>query len=180
METNDADPNAHKRRRPSPASVALVAVLLALVAAGVRWGFLVGRAGMRQVFCHQNLEEVSLQLALYSSDHDEHLPIADEWCDALLPYCYGQRDRLQCPASETGEAGYVMNAALSGAKVQEITDPGQTVVAFDGYGPWNASGGEGEVAVRHGTNAPSWNVVFADSGMRTVRQGDGTPLKWTP
>ena len=99
------------------------------------------RPRARQSACLSNLKQMATGALMYSQDHDEKLPDADEWVDALMPYLRNEAV-FKCPGAPDLEYGYAMNAVLSGVNRAELQRPAEMVLFFDSHvGTRNAAGG---------------------------------------
>lgn len=98
--------------------------------------------------CLCNVDQLTLCALQYCADHEDRLPLADNWCDALFPYVKNEQ-LYNCWSGHYDPCDYVYNSALSGVRRDQVTSPHETVVIFDGVAGWNASGGVELVDYRH-------------------------------
>ncbi|MFP3904631.1 MAG: thioredoxin family protein [Armatimonadota bacterium] len=127
------------------------------------------QAQAQQSNCLANLKQLGLGAMMYAEDHDGTLPDADKWMDELEPYVKNEA-LLKCPASPDVEYGYAMNADLSGAGLDDIKSPADTVLFYDStLGTRNASG-SGDSLPAPPRHMQGNGVVFAD-GHATIAPG---------
>ena len=103
--------------------------------------------------CHQNLEMLSVSLAMYAQEHDGLLPPAERWSDCLdawsrsypLEYSAPVNPLLfVCPEAPGLRSGYAFNRALGGLSMGDIRKtphPERTVMLFESDLGWNGTGG---------------------------------------
>jgi prepilin-type processing-associated H-X9-DG protein len=103
---------------------------------------------------------------IYAADHDDSLPSALEWMDAVLPYT--KTSALQCPMVRDGH-GYAMNDAVSRKKTPKIVDPNKVVMLFETEDlAYNAHGKPPSLTTpgpRHGSRS----VAFADGSAKGIK-----------
>jgi hypothetical protein len=88
--------------------------------------------------CGQQVRQLAQAVLMYGTDYDDHLPLADTWCDGTYPYV--RSDELyRCPAARE-KYGYAFNRNLSYARTRDITDWANVVMLFESsVGKKNAS-----------------------------------------
>ena len=109
------------------------------------------------------MKQLGLAVRIYAVDHNDQLPPAATWCDAIQ----SQRrlaQGLPMPDRAGRRCAYAFNAKLDGKKDSEI-DP-QTVLLFESDAGWNGSGGAGELKP-HQHSSRTVNVAFADGSVMT-------------
>lgn len=81
----------------------------------------------------QHLKQCALGITLYTSDWDDHYPLANTWVDSIVPYHVAEAS-LHSPAivkdNPTG-FGYAFNIDLVGASVSALENPATTTTLFD-------------------------------------------------
>lgn len=92
-------------------------VLLPIFAAIALPAFVNARQAAQGAACCSNMKMLAMECLAYANDHDGRLPNSLDELD--------QSDRLQCPAKRT-TPGPCYKLVLAGAKLSEITDPGET------------------------------------------------------
>lgn len=89
--------------------------------------------------CLSNVKQLDLALLLYSSDHDDRMPVADVWYDSIGPHTTssgGPRIDFRCPdVPETfngaPSVGYAFNEQLSLRAPGRADDPQSTIAVYD-------------------------------------------------
>jgi hypothetical protein len=87
------------------------------------------RQAARTNVCETRLEQVATATMIYAIDHDDRLPLADNWMDAIDPYIESQA-ALTCPGGP-GRYGYAFNREFSGANLETIPQPEGAILIFD-------------------------------------------------
>jgi prepilin-type processing-associated H-X9-DG protein len=130
----------------------------------------------QSVACMNNVKQLCLAAIIYANDHNDQLPPATTWCDALQP-SVGMPQVYQCPAAPGARSGYGFNSKLSSKKLAEVNP--LTVMFFEAAGGWNQTGGP--EALRkpppHGGNC---NVGFVDGHVESVSAARLSALRWDP
>jgi prepilin-type processing-associated H-X9-DG protein len=128
-----------------------------------------------------NIKQIMLATQMYAADHDQHLPSALDWPQALLPivknaqvYICDNDDSSGFPAGGDMRSSYTMSKALSGVDPRFIRDPGQVGVLFDGNALF---GGTSVAAFRHNDGL---HVGFADGHVKWVSQGNFAQVPLSP
>jgi hypothetical protein len=135
------------------------------------------RETAKELSCYGNLGQIGLSIGMYAADHDDRLPLAHNWCDAVGPQYVRNLDCFRCPALPQVRCGYAYNAALSGLDQSNRKPSPNLVMVCDGFGGWNAAGGPERLAPRHGG---SGLVIYADCRREWGRARDRSPLTWEP
>jgi prepilin-type processing-associated H-X9-DG protein len=126
--------------------------------------------------CVNNMKQLALAVRMYANDHNNQLPPAATWCDAVQIYV-GNPKVFRCPADPDRRSAYAFNAKLDGKKDNEI-DP-QTVLIFESQAGWNGAGGAERLALRHHSSGIV-NVAFADGAVRSLTRSQLSTLRWDP
>ena len=92
---------------------------------------------MQTIQCVNNMKQLGLAVRVYAVDHNDQLPPAATWCDAIQSNV-GSPKVFQCPSEPGRRCAYAFNTKLNGKKVSEV-DP-QTVVLFESDAGWNGTG----------------------------------------
>jgi hypothetical protein len=125
--------------------------------------------------CVNNVKQISLGIRLYASAHEEALPPAATWCDAIVGELSSPRV-LCCPAHRNApRSSYAFNARLDGQRVDKVNP--QTVLVFECAGGWNVSGGPEDIRTYHQNN---YTVGFVDGSVRQVPSPELPSLRWEP
>jgi prepilin-type processing-associated H-X9-DG protein len=170
------------RWAPRIASWAFLSVSLCVTAAS----FLhVGCAFQKgwDVQCLSNMKQIGVGLLLYEEDWDERMPPSANWYDGSRRYISMSKtdksDVFQCPAAQS-RASYGFNAALGGAREDQIEAPVKTVILFEADAPSRSfSGGLRDVAARRHGGVAS-NVVFADGHQKYTGYMGWGDIRWDP
>lgn len=113
------------------------AVILAFVGAGLAACLAVGswaqtmeqRDSARRAMCLANMRQLAMAMMMYAQDHENRLPPANRWCDAINPYTRNQAI-FKCPADKA-KYSYAMNFNLSKRAITAIPNPAKTVMLFE-------------------------------------------------
>jgi hypothetical protein len=125
--------------------------------------------------CISNLKMMSLGMRIYASDHNDTLPAAANWCDAIQASMAAPK-AFVCPSDHSHpRCSYTFNRRLSGLKVDQVNP--QTVMVFEGRGGWNVSGGRGDMVTHH---QGIYTVGFADGSVQQVTAARLGTLRWDP
>ena len=90
--------------------------------------------------CQNHLEQVMLAVRLYSAQHGQRLPDADQWTDQIMPYLQDPA-ALRCPVAPGLDCAYLMNRALSGQDSTKLDKQTSHVLLFESdQGARNGSG----------------------------------------
>ena len=131
---------------------------------------------MQTIQCVTNMKQLGLAVRVYAVDHNDQLPPAATWCDAIQSNV-GSPKVFQCPSEPGRRCAYAFNAKLDGKKVSEI-DP-QTVVLFESDTGWNGTGGADSLKPhKHSTSRV--NVALADGAVMQIQRSQLGTLRWEP
>jgi len=67
-----------------------------------------------------NISQLGMAVLMYAADHNETLPDADTWKEAIAEYVGDNEAVFTCPT--TGQ-GYIFNEALSGVDLKDLDNP---------------------------------------------------------
>jgi len=126
--------------------------------------------------CVNNLKQLGLAVRVYAVDHNDQLPPATTWCDAIQSNV-GSPKVFECPAEPGRRCAYAFNASLNAKKEGEINP--QTVLLYESDAGWNGAGGAGELKP-HKHSSRTVNVAFADGSVRQVARSQLETLRWDP
>ena len=87
-------------------------------------------AKVQQDDCLSNLKQICLGILMYAQDHNEVLPPADRWMDAIAIYLKNEQV-FNCPDAPNLQYGYAFNTALSNKPMAEIANPAEVIVVFE-------------------------------------------------
>jgi len=112
----------------------VVIVIIAILVAILLPVFASARGKARQTVCLSNMRQIAVAMLLFADEHNEKLPNADSWAEAIQPYLKSH-EVLRCPSdSSDAETSYAMNPALSGKSLGLISDSSNTVLLYEtGY-----------------------------------------------
>jgi hypothetical protein len=115
----------------------------------------------------------------FARKHNDQLPGADNWCDALLgvepspTYIF----RIDNNLKDANMSNFAINANISGLKLAEL--PKNTVLLFETPLAKNPAGGP-ELMSTNNHPAKGCFVLFADMHIAFVRAEDFNNLRWKP
>jgi prepilin-type processing-associated H-X9-DG protein len=133
----------------------------------------------QSIVCMNNVKQLCLATIMYSNDHNDTLPPAATWCDAIQPQV-GSGKVFQCPSGDQGSRShFAFNARLAGLDLKKITSPGSTVLFFETSGGWNLSGGP-ELMLKSPRHGGGIMVGFADGHVESVWSSRLNTLRWDP
>jgi hypothetical protein len=136
--------------------------------------FTQARGSAQSIHCVSNVKQLALGVLIYANDHQDTLPAAAGWCDAIQKDV-GSPAAFVCSANPGQRCGYAFNAKLGGLKTDKV-DP-NTVMIFECPGGWNVSGGPAQMISRHGQ---TYVVGLADGSVRQVSFSQISSLRWDP
>lgn len=121
-----------------------------------------------KTMCISNMKQTGGATALYSSDHDDRMPLAN-WMPSLMPYTKEQA-LMECPQviKDGKHFGYALKFGVVGIDSLKVKDHETTVMFFE-----TDALGESVIAnlaarcARHAKNAS--NVSFLDTHVRFVK-----------
>ena len=70
--------------------------------------------------CLSNVRQLGMAVLMYAADHEERLPEADSWKDAIAEYVGDNEALFTCPV--TGQR-YIFNEALSDVDMKDLDNP---------------------------------------------------------
>ena len=174
-----------KPRNPINAILALLFVFGPLIWVVTAFNVMSKKTAATNGQCSGHLNQLAVAFKSYARDHDGKLPNAATWVDDLSRYTGSDSNKhgvFRCPSDRgAGRSSYAMNRNLSGMRVQDISDPAQTVLLYEtnrsGVNP--AGTGKDVVDVgnidsgvgRHHTVGYRFNYyLFADFQVRRPQQ----------
>jgi len=78
--------------------------------------------------CLSNAKQLGMALMMYATEHDDTLPDADSWEDAIAEYAGDSEALFTCPV--TGQR-YIFNEALSGVDLKYLDNPQATPMLWE-------------------------------------------------
>jgi prepilin-type processing-associated H-X9-DG protein len=126
--------------------------------------------------CVNNLKQLGLAVRIYASNHNNEMPPAATWCDAIQSEV-GSPKVFQCPSEPGQRCAYAFNTKLVGKKDNEINP--QTVMLFESDAGWNGSGGADRLKPHPHSNRLV-NVALADGSVQQLPRSQLGTLRWEP
>jgi prepilin-type processing-associated H-X9-DG protein len=127
--------------------------------------------------CQANLKCIGLALMAYCMDNDEHMPIADRWCNQTLPYS-GSEAVYRCPADDAPWS-YAMNFKLSRQSMAKVVAPSATIAFFESEpsrrNAWDQYGQPGDSLATPPRHGEFNNFAFADGHVKSMRTSEVQP-----
>lgn len=130
-----------------------------------------------------NLRQIGLAMILYVQAHDNHLPPAGIWVDALLPGWAAfdknfPAERLfRDPSAPAGQPwNYAFNQNLSEVRLNDIKDPAATVMLFESTKGVKNAADTGQSLPHPGRHLGGSYYVFANGHAQWF--ADGTKLSF--
>jgi type II secretory pathway pseudopilin PulG len=155
-------------------SVPIIAILAAMLLPALA----AAKAKAQEINCINNEKQLDLAVRIYAGDHNNQMPPAATWCDAIQTYV-GSEKPFKCPAANaTSRCDYAFNAKLDGLNQNSINP--ETVVIFESDAGWNASGGSEMLAIRHHHHGGIFVVAFADGSVHAETESQLATLRWDP
>jgi hypothetical protein len=131
---------------------------------------------MQTIHCVNNMKQLGLAVRVYAVDHNDQLPPAATWCDAIQSNV-GSPKVFLCPSEPGRRCAYAFNAKLDGKKLSEIYP--QTVVLFESDAGWNGTGGADSLKPhKHSTSRV--NIALADGAVMQIQLSQLGTLRWEP
>jgi hypothetical protein len=126
--------------------------------------------------CANRLTQICLGVRIYTMDHQDTLPPAATWCDAIAQSIGNNPRVLLCPVDRSGErCSFAFNSHLDGLQVDKV-DP-RTVMLFECKGGWNVKGGSEDMITHHGN---TYVVGFVDGTVQQIPASQLSTLRWEP
>ncbi len=131
----------------------------------------------QEINCVNNEKQLALAVRMYADAHNDQLPPATTWCDAIQA-SVGLEKVFKCPAVDANErCDYAFNAKLDGLAESKVAP--NTVMIFESNSGWNANGGS-ELMINASRHARMFVVAFADGSVQQVRESQLSTLRWDP
>jgi prepilin-type processing-associated H-X9-DG protein len=128
------------------------------------------------ITCVNNMKQLALAVKIYSADHNDQIPPAATWCDAIQANV-GSPKVFTCPTQAGQRCAYAFNQKLDGKKEGEINP--QTVLLFESDTGWNGSGSGSSVSP-HKHSRRLVNVAYVDGSVRRIPSSQLGTLRWDP
>jgi prepilin-type processing-associated H-X9-DG protein len=126
-----------------------------------------------------NLMEVAKAAITYAAHHDNRLPPAFSWPQALATEEDLPETALADPANPAAGRMFAMNAKLSNVSRGAVARPGETVLFFECAPGSPPSGGAGLLPAQP-RSPQGYAIAFADGHVELVPPGAVKNLRWEP
>lgn len=106
---------------------------------------------------------------MYAADHDNHLPLANNWMDATFAYTKNGTLYMdpELKDRKEGEYGFAYYLPVSGIDVGEVSNHAEVPLAFQSiFLHWNAYGFLSSVRMTNG----GANVAFLDGHAKQMKE----------
>jgi len=129
-----------------------------------------------------NAKQLGISFFEYN-DVQGQLPKAETWCDELIKFDIEPSVFSDPIFEETKESPdekvciWLFNRNLSGVKIEDIKDPANTVLIYDGGLDWNGAAGKEEFFPDADFKV---TTVFADGHVEQIGPQEAARLKWAP
>lgn len=104
--------------------------VLAILAAMILPALSKAREKAQQISCVNNLKQITLAVAIFAEDHNDHIPNESDIPDKLIEYL-GDEKTMHCPLGDT------YRLFVNGATVGSFKNPSQTIIAVCPHGHCN-------------------------------------------
>jgi prepilin-type processing-associated H-X9-DG protein len=123
----------------------------------------------KKTACLSNIKQLGVAVMIYLADHDDKYTMsASKLRSALDPYTKNEHLWF-CPSGSKTVPAYSINTRLIGKSAEQIKDPANTVMLYEGS--------KGKLDFRHDGTAA---VTFADSHAKMIKAADAKYLNWKP
>jgi prepilin-type processing-associated H-X9-DG protein len=131
----------------------------------------------QRIQCSTNCAAVTKAIFTYASDHNDMLPSAETWTNALVNDCNVTMEQFRCPANDNKDnlSCYALNLNIAGKTLSEV--PPDVVLIFETTPADNPAGGPELLTTERHQN-DGCNIVFADGHAKFVKTEDLKTLKW--
>jgi len=134
----------------------------------------------KERLCVEHAKQLGIALVTYVAEHQNRLPPAAAWCDAIKSYVGSSEQALaifRCPELAGESCGFAFNSHGQNAPMHYFRHPTETVVLFESDGGWNRAGGIADVASspRHSHGIV---IVFVDSHVQVIKPDRLKTLVW--
>lgn len=158
---------------PSIGGIFILPMMLAILMPALARANVVAQRTM----CATNLKHLGVAMIVYTKNHNDTYPPAENWQDLLIKNCNVNPKQFCCPASKTqeGQSSYAININVAGKKVSQV--PPDTVLLFETTPGANPAGGP-EILTTENHRGELCNILFADDRVRFVKTSDLSTLRW--
>jgi prepilin-type processing-associated H-X9-DG protein len=131
----------------------------------------------QEITCVNNEKQLALAVRIYADAHNDQLPPAATWCDAIETNVVSEKP-FKCPAVDANSrCDYAFNTKLDGLDESKVAP--NTVMIFEANSGWNANGGS-ELMISASRHARMFVVAFADGSVQQVSESQISTLRWDP
>lgn len=127
--------------------------------------------------CVSNEQQLAMAVRTYATDHENQLPPAASWCDAIQS-TVPTSQAFRCLAAKSGQrCDYALNANVGGKNLSDVSPA--TVLIFESTGGWNVSGGR-ELLPQKSRHGSVFVVALANGTVKQVEESQLDTLRWEP
>lgn len=132
--------------------------------------FAKAKEAAKKTACLSNIKQLALGVMMYLADNDDKFSMNSSKLKATLnPYT--KNDRLWfCPATDRTKVAYSINPNLLNKRADQLTDPANTVLLYEGS--------KGQLDFRHTGGMAA--VAFADGHAKMITAEAAKKLRWKP
>ena len=123
------------------------------------------------------MKQIGLAARMYANDHQDKLPPAETWCDALKDELGSFKVLKAATDAGPGACSYAYNAKLSGLEDGKVNP--QTVMFFEAESGWNQHGGP-ELMLPEPRSRGVYVIGFADGSVQQIPAAQIDTLRWDP
>ncbi|MCI0365289.1 MAG: DUF4190 domain-containing protein [Phycisphaerales bacterium] len=138
------------------------------------------RMNVQHLKASSSLQQVGNAFDMYTLSNNQQLPPADSW-DIVLASSIPQIDQtLAHPSDPQAGRAFAMNAKLNGLRIDQLKQPGSTVLVFECAPGSPLAGGPELLPEQPRNRSAGFLVLFADGSVRPVPKEDVELLNWEP
>lgn len=145
----------------------VIVAVVAILAAVLFPVYATSSRGGPNTRCLSNLKQVTLAQLMYASDHDDRLPLASRWYDAVVPV-YTKRSDVGCPLSPDPRYGYAMLERQSGLHTVKVKQPEMEPLLIESVACIPNAHGDESLAPRPGRHKESNMVGYVDGHVKRI------------
>ena len=181
-----------KRRSSATPFVVVAIVLGACAIVGLPVGgalvfpaLMKAREKMQEAGCADHLRSQANALIAYAADHDDRLPPANNWMDAITPALAPDKNIrflrrressvFRCPAVNRPSFGYAYSKALNMVPIGFLGAPANTPMTFDSRQLGRDAVASPPDAPEEGRHEGLNNYSYADGHVKSIRVGEPVP-----
>lgn len=160
---------------------------LGLMAAVLLPVYAQARSAAMKAQSRSNVSMIGTAAAVYSADHNDRLPLAENWQDALSAYQVGappvdgsipkvKADIYQPPYKQK-PGSYAFNSSMSGLRLSDVVSPFWTILIFESVREGRNIHGGSEILRREESRFVAGSCDFAP---RIIELSDIGQFRWKP